>query len=105
MVEECSACQVLLSLLAYCTTLNMETVCSSEILGSTGLHGCTFQDSKPSGPWRRISWLAERLLDYKGDFAQITVHSVANHFTDKAKNVNMSLELSATLKINFIINN
>lgn len=45
--------------------------------------------------------LAERLLDYNSDFAQITVHSVAGHPADKAKTLNMSLQLAPALQIKF----
>lgn len=44
---------------------------------------------------------AERLLDYKNDFAQIAVHPVARHSADKATTLNMSLELAPSLKIKF----
>jgi hypothetical protein len=45
--------------------------------------------------------LAERMLDYKNDFFQITDHLVASHFTDKATTANMSSELSLALKFKF----
>jgi hypothetical protein len=45
--------------------------------------------------------LAERLSEYKNDFAQITVHSEARHSADKATTLNMSLELAPALKVKF----